>query len=69
MISGFLTDANQFIPIKEPILKQETREINVVDIEYDSSYEVDSNTLMSKSGDGNRAKFVKSVEFIVKLPP
>ena len=62
VISGFLTDANQFIPIKEPIMKQETRESNIIDIEYNSTYDVDSNILMAKSGDGNRAKFVKRVE-------
>lgn len=62
VVSGFLTDSNQFIPIKEPIIKQETNELNIVDIEYNSTYEVDSDILISKSGDSNRAKFVKRVE-------
>ena len=62
VITGFLTETNQFIPIKEPVLKQDITADTISDINYDSSYKADLDTLTSTTSDSQRAIFVKRVE-------
>jgi hypothetical protein len=62
VISGFLTESNQFIPIKEPVLKQDITEDNVSEINYNSSHTADLETMTATTGDSERAIFVKRVE-------
>ena len=62
VISGFLTDTNQFIPINPTIMRQDTYDDNIADISYSSTYNADLNILASKESDGKRAIFVKRVE-------
>ena len=62
VVSGFLTDTNQFIPINPTIMRQDINDDNINDIDYNSTYNADMNILTSNEGDGKRAIFVKRVE-------
>ena len=62
VVSGFLTEANQFIPINPTIMRNTIYDDNISDIAYNSTYNADMNTLVSKESDSKRAIFVKHVE-------
>ena len=62
VVSGFLTDTNQFIPINPTIMRQDINDDNISDIDYNSTYNADLNILTSNEGDGKRAIFIKRVE-------
>jgi len=77
VISGFLTDTNQFIPINPPKIKNETTEDFIEDIIYSDSstipnykgekghsnlYQTDISILTNRKPNNERSKFVKKIE-------
>jgi len=61
VVIGFLTNTNQFIPIKNPFAKNLLNDDDIENIEYGNSYEADLNTLID-TNDTERAKFIKDIE-------